>query len=84
MYVLPQSVHIAHDALLKHLDPYEYHPSIKNPVLWKHNSLPINFTLVVDYFGVKYLGKEHALHLKAALEKNTRQPQTGKGSCKLG
>ena len=28
----------------------------------------INFTLVVDYFGVKYLVKDHALHLKAALE----------------
>ena len=36
--------------------------------LWKHNSQPIKFTSVVDDFGVKYLGKEHALHLKAALE----------------
>ena len=35
---------------------------------WKENSQPINFTLVVDNFGVKYLGKEHALHLKASLE----------------
>ena len=35
----------------------------------KKNSRPIKFTLVVDDFGVKYLGKEHNLHLKAALEK---------------
>ena len=36
--------------------------------LWKHNSRPINFTWVVDDFGVKYSGKDHALHLKASLE----------------
>ena len=34
----------------------------------KTTASPINFTLVVDDFGVKYSGKEHALHLKAALE----------------
>ena len=33
-----------------------------------HFSRPINFTVLVDDFGVKYLGKEHALHLKEALE----------------
>ena len=31
MYRLPQSGRIAHDALLKHLDPYGYYPSRKNP-----------------------------------------------------
>ena len=68
MYVIPQAGRIAHEHLLKHLEPYGCHPSSKNPRLWKHNSQPINFTLVVDDFGVKYVGKEHALHLKAALE----------------
>ena len=52
MYGLTQAGQIAHDALVKHLEPYGYHPSSKNPVLWKHNSQPINFTLVVDDFGV--------------------------------
>ena len=28
----------------------------------------MQFTLIVDDFGVKYVGKEHALHLKATLE----------------
>ena len=51
---LPQAVQIAHEALLKHFDMYGYHPSIKPPELWKQNSQPINFTLVVDDFGVKY------------------------------
>ena len=31
---------------------------------------PIQFTLVVDDFGVKYVGEEHAQHLKKALEKD--------------
>ena len=53
MYRLPQAGWIAHDALAKHLDPYGYPPSSKTPRLYKHNSQPINFTLVVDDFGVK-------------------------------
>ena len=68
MYELPPVERIAHDVLLKQLDLYVYHPSSKNLGLWKHNSRPINFTLVVDYFGVKYSGEEHALYLKIALE----------------
>ena len=72
MYGLPQSGQISHYALLKDLELYGYHPSSKNLVLWKHSSLPINFTLVVDDFGVKYSGREHVLHLKAALEKKYR------------
>ena len=30
-------------------------------------SRPISFTLVVDDFGIKYMGKEHADHLLSAL-----------------
>jgi hypothetical protein len=40
------------------------------PGLWKHNTRPIQFTLVVDNFGVKYVGKEHAQHLKNALKEH--------------
>ena len=68
MYGTPQAGWISHAALVKYLDPYGYHPSRKNPGLWTHKNRPINFTSVVDYFGVKYSGKEHDLHLKAALE----------------
>ena len=57
LYGIPQAGCIAHEALLKYLDPYGYHPSSKNPGLWKHISRPIKYTLVVDDFGVKYLGK---------------------------
>ena len=33
------------------------------PGLWRHVTQPISFTLVVDDFGVKYVGQEHAEHL---------------------
>ena len=54
MYGLPQAVRIEHCTLVKHLYPHVYHPSSKNPGLWKHSSIPINFTLVVNDFGVNY------------------------------
>ena len=72
MYGLPQSGRITHDALVKQLKPSGYHPPSKNPIQWTHNSQPINLTLVVDDFGQKYSGKEHALHLKAAIEDKYR------------
>ena len=68
MYGIPQEGRISHDALVKHLDTYGYHPSIRTPGLLRQNSRPINFSLVVDNFGVKYSGKDHALHLKSELE----------------
>ena len=68
VYKLPQSGLTAHDSLVQHLENYEYRSSSNTLGLWIHDSPPIIFTLVVDYFWVKYLGKEHALHLKAALE----------------
>ena len=40
------------------------------PGLWKHVSRPISFTLVVDDFGIKYVGEEHAKHLIGVLEES--------------
>ncbi|KAL7478914.1 LOW QUALITY PROTEIN: hypothetical protein ACHAW6_004674 [Cyclotella cf. meneghiniana] len=36
--------------------------------LWKHEWRLLWFTLVVDNFGVKYVGKEHACHLQPIIE----------------
>eukprot|EP00804_Cyclotella_cryptica_P022287 CCRYP_018106-RA/>CCRYP_018106-RA protein AED:0.35 eAED:0.38 QI:0/0/0/1/0/0/3/0/579 len=38
--------------------------------LWRHVTRPISFTLVVDDFGVKYVGREHAEHLIHVLQEN--------------
>ena len=67
MYGIPQAGQISHDALVKHPEPYVYHTSIKNLGPWTHVSRTINFTLIVNDFGLNYLGKEHAVHLKSAL-----------------
>ncbi len=42
----------------------------RSPYAWffKHDSRPILFTLVVDDFGIKYVGKEHLDHLLKILE----------------
>jgi hypothetical protein len=45
------------------------------PGLWYHVSCLISFTLVVDDFGVKFVGKEHAEHLIASI-KSTYQKLT--------
>ena len=68
MHVLPQAGQIENDALVKHLESYGYNPSIKTTGIQTHNIQPINFTLLVNEFGVKYLVKEYDLQLKSALE----------------
>jgi hypothetical protein len=40
----------------------------QNTGLWKHESWPLTFTLVVDDFDVKYESKEDAGHLIASMK----------------
>ena len=63
MYGLPQSGILAQTILESHLNAHGYHQSKITPGLWTHEWRPIFFTLVVDNFGVKYVGKEHTDHL---------------------
>jgi hypothetical protein len=69
MYGLLQAGLIANELLKKHLNKHGYHQSKLVPGLREHETWPIQFTLVADDFRVKYVGKEHALHLKKVLEK---------------
>ena len=70
MYGLPQAGLIANKLLEKRLNKHGYRQSKLVPGLWKHDTRPIQFTLVVDNFGVKYVGEEHAQHLKNTLEEH--------------
>jgi hypothetical protein len=70
MYGLPQAGLIANELLESRLNKHGYRQSKLVPGLWKHDTRPIQFTLVVDDFGVQYVGKEHAQHLKAVLEEH--------------
>ena len=53
MYGLPQSGLLANELLEKRLNMRGYRQSKLVPGLWKHDTRPIQFTLVVDNFGVK-------------------------------
>ena len=65
---LKQAGRIANDRLQTHLAKYDYAPVARTPSLWKHATRPVTFSLVVDDFGVKYVGKHHADHLIHALQ----------------
>ena len=60
MYGLPQAGMLAHRKLSTVLTAANFQSSLHTPGLWIHRTRPIQFSLVVDDFGVKYVGKEHA------------------------
>jgi hypothetical protein len=68
MYDLPQAAILSNQLLACCLAIHGYHQTKFTPGLWRHVTRPIQFTLVVDYFGVQYFGKEHDQHLIDALE----------------
>jgi hypothetical protein len=72
MYGLPQAGIIAQKLLERRLQQHQYCQSKTTPGLWKHNTRPISFTLAIDNFGVKYMGKENAQHLLSTMPTNAR------------
>ena len=60
IYGLPQSGILAQELLEQRLNASGYTQSLNTPGLWTHEWRPICFTLVVDDFGVEYVGEEHA------------------------
>ena len=58
MYRLPQAGILANRLLKQCLAKHGYYKDSHTPGLWKHISCPISFTLVVNDFGIKYVGKE--------------------------
>jgi hypothetical protein len=67
MYGLKQAGLLANQLLQTRLEPFGYYPSRHTPGLWLHKTRPISFTLVVDAFTVKYVGKHHAEHIRNEL-----------------
>jgi hypothetical protein len=70
MYGLPQAGILANELLQRNLAKDGYRPTHYTHGLWTHDTRPISFSLVVDDFGVKYMGREHAEHLMACIKKN--------------
>jgi hypothetical protein len=70
MYGLPQAGMLANKLLKERLDKHGYYETSHTPGLWRHKTRPIMFALVVDDFGIRYVGKQHADHLIAALRQD--------------
>jgi hypothetical protein len=83
MYGLPQAGRLANDALVAQLALHGYIQTEHTPGLFTHLTRPICFSLVVDDFGVCYVGKEHAEHLQSILQENyeTSSDWTGSQFC---
>ena len=69
MYGLPQAGMLANKLLKHRLAKHGYYEVQHTPSYWQHTWWPIDFTLVVDVFGVGYEENEHALHLLQTLQK---------------
>ena len=68
MYGLPHAGLMAQKFLEKILNKEGYHQSELTPGFWMHTWRPISFTLCVNDFGVKYVGKQHVEHLLSILK----------------
>jgi hypothetical protein len=70
MYGLKQAGLLANQLLQTRLAPFGYYPARHTPGLWLHTTRQIAFSLVLDDFSVKYMGKQHADHLRKVLLKS--------------
>ena len=70
--------------LEKRLNEAGYFQSEIIPGFWKHKWRPISFTLVVDDFGVKYVGEEHAKHLVSVIKEHYDCTEDWKGDKYIG
>jgi hypothetical protein len=84
MYGLPQAGRLAYDQLVLILKRNGYYPCKRTHGLWRHVKRPILFSLVVDNFGIKYVGKQHAQHLFTSLRENYKITEDWTGELYLG
>jgi hypothetical protein len=68
-YGLPQAGILANDLLRSCLKAKGFYEGTSTPGLWRHKWRPIQFCLIVDNFGVKYVGLEYFNYLLSILKK---------------
>lgn len=84
MYGLPHAGIIAQRLLEERLNKAGYYQSDQTSGFWKHKWRPVSFSLIVDDFGVKYVGKEHAQHLMETLREFCTITEDWKGEKYIG
>ncbi|KAL7482106.1 hypothetical protein ACHAW6_007786 [Cyclotella cf. meneghiniana] len=80
MYGLLQVGILAQELLEKHLNKHGYFQSTHTRGLWPHKWCPIQFTLVVDDFEMKYAGKDNLQHLTSILQESYKISINREGS----
>ena len=68
MYGLTQAGKIANDKIKLHLSKFGYDPVPIMPGLWRHQTFPLEFSLVVHDFGVKYERRAGITHVLYSLK----------------
>ena len=62
-----QAGKLANDLLCTRLNRNGYYETTTKPGLWRHKWRPIMFVLIVDDFGIEYVGNHHLHHLRTVL-----------------
>ena len=75
---------MANKLLKERLAVHDYYEVAHTPGLFTHKTRPIWFTLTIDDFGVKYIGKEHAEHLMSVLKQHYKMEEDWKGELYCG
>ena len=84
VYGLLQSGSLANILLEKRLKKNGYYQCPTTPGLWRHEWCPVLFLLLIDEFGVEYVGELHALHLKTVLKEHYGITENWKGDLYSG
>ena len=71
---------LSNKLLEQRLNKAGYYQCPTTPSLWRHKWRPILFCLIVDDFGIKYVGKRHADHLQDILLEHYELTQDWSGS----
>ena len=75
---------MASKLLRERLAVHGYYEVAHTPGLFTHKTRLIWFTLTVDNFGVKYIGREHAEHLMSVLKQHYKMKEDWKGELCCG
>ena len=84
MYGFLQAGLLAQELFEYQLSAHGYHQNQLIPGLWKHDTKPITFTLVVDDFGVKYVNKADVNYLTNALKETYTVTEDWEGKIYVG
>ena len=84
MYGLQQSDILANKLLGKRLAEQVYHELPHTPGLFRHETGQIWFTLVVEDFGIKYIGEESTNHILGVLKELNEIEEDWNGSLYCG